>query len=229
MSSEGPIRLGLVALFVTSLVVAQLTASKLLAFSLPLALPIVGSTLVMPGSAVAYALTFFASDSYAELYGRKAATVVVNVGFAMNFVLLGLVWSTILAPSLPAAAQPVDPEAFRSVLAASTGIVAASLAAYVVSQNWDVFVFHSIREYTGGDHLWLRNIASTASSQLLDTVIFIGIGFVLVQGVPLESALALVIGQYILKLLIAVVDTPFVYAIVRFARGRTETATPAVQ
>jgi len=229
MSSEDPLRVGLLALFVTSLIVAQVTASKLLAFSLPVSLPVVGDALVMPGSALAYALTFFASDSYAELYGRRAATIVVNVGFAMNFVLLGLVWSTILAPSLPAAAQPVDPAAFRSVLAASTGIVAASLAAYVVSQNWDVLVFHTIGEYTNGDHLWLRNIGSTASSQLLDTVIFIGIAFVLFGDVGPAGALSLVIGQYVLKLAIAVLDTPFVYVVVRFARDRTETATPAVQ
>jgi uncharacterized integral membrane protein (TIGR00697 family) len=227
MSSEDPLQVGLVALFVTALVVAQVTASKLLAFSLPVALPVVGDSLVMPGAALAYALTFFASDCYAELYGRRAATIVVNVGFAMNFVLLALVWSTILAPGLPPAAQPVDPAAFRSVLAASTGIVAASLAAYVISQNWDVFVFHAIREYTDGDHLWLRNVGSTASSQLIDTVIFIGVGFVLFQGVPLSAALSLLVGQYLLKLLIAVLDTPFVYAVVRFAPDRDESTAPA--
>jgi uncharacterized integral membrane protein (TIGR00697 family) len=75
----------------------------------------------------------------------------------------------------------------------------------------------------------LRNIGSTASSQLLDTVIFITIGFVIVQGGPLSSAVSLIIGQYILKLLIAVLDTPLVYAVVRFARGRAESAAPAVQ
>ena len=225
-SSEDPLRIALAALFVTGLVVAQLTASKLLAFSLPVSLPVVGARLVMPGSAVAYALTFFASDSYTELYGRRAATIVVNVGFAMNFVLLALVWSTILAPGLPAAAQPIEPAAFRQVLAASTGIVVASLAAYAVSQNWDVFVFHAIGEFTQGNHLWLRNIGSTASSQLLDTVIFIGIGFVVFGDVTLSGALALVIGQYLLKLLIALVDTPFVYAVVAFARGREQAARP---
>ncbi|WP_324665923.1 queuosine precursor transporter [Haloarcula sediminis] len=225
-SSEDPVRIGLLALFITSLVVAQVTASKLLAFSLPVSLPVAGDTLVLPGAALAYALTFFASDSYAELYGRRAATVLVNVGFAMNFVLLGLVWSTILAPSLPAAAQPVDPEAFRSVLAASTSIVVASLAAYVVSQNWDVFVFHAIGEYTDGDHLWLRNIGSTASSQLLDTVIFVGVGFVLLGDTGTAAALSLIVGQYLLKLLIALVDTPFVYAVVAVARGRERGARP---
>jgi uncharacterized integral membrane protein (TIGR00697 family) len=219
-SGAGLAQITLVALFVTALVVSQVTASKLLAFQLPVSLPVTGSALVLPGAALAYALTFFASDCYAELYGRRAATIVVNVGFAMNFVLLALVWSTILAPGLPPEAQPVDPEAFRSVLGASTGIVVASLAAYVVSQNWDVFVFHWLREATGGAHLWLRNVGSTATSQLLDTVIFIGVGFVVFQGVPPSEALALIVGQYLLKLAIAVLDTPFVYAVVGLVRSR---------
>ncbi|WP_254272864.1 queuosine precursor transporter [Haloarcula marina] len=230
-SSDDVVQVGLVALFVTALVVSQVTASKLLAFGLPFSLPVVGEALVLPGAALAYALTFFASDCYAELYGRRAATVVVNVGFAMNFVLLALVWSTILAPGLPAQAQPVDPAAFRNVLAASTGIVVASLAAYVVSQNLDVFIFHELRDRTDGEALWLRNVGSTATSQLVDTLIFIGIGFVAFQGVGLSAALSLVVGQYVLKLLIALLDTPFVYAVVRFASNREDddAAAPAVQ
>ncbi len=229
MSSERSeaVRVGLVALFVTALVTSQVTASKLLAFSLPFSLPLAGSTLVLPGAALAYALTFFASDCYAELYGRRAATVVVNVGFAMNFVLLALVWSTIFAPGLPQAAQPVDLAAFRNVLGASTAIVVASLSAYVVSQNWDVFVFHWLRDRTDGEKLWLRNIGSTATSQLIDTVIFIGVGFILFQGVPPAEALALIVGQYLLKLAIAVLDTPFVYAVVGFARRNDVVTTPA--
>ncbi|WP_284011005.1 queuosine precursor transporter [Haloarcula pelagica] len=231
MTSEdgSPARVALIGLFVTALVVAQVTASKLLAFGLPFGVPLAGETLVLPGAALAYALTFFASDCYAELYGRRAATVLVNVGFAMNFVLLGLVWSTIFAPGLPAAAQPVDPAAFRSVLGASTGIVVASLAAYVVSQNWDVFVFHAIRRRTGPKQLWLRNIGSTATSQLLDTIIFISVGFVVFQGVPPSEALALIVGQYLLKLAIAVVDTPFVYAVVGLVRQREFGSASVVQ
>ena len=213
----------LAALFVTALVTAQLTAAKVLAFDVPFSLPYSGSSLVLPGAALAYALTFFASDCYTELYGKRAARRLVNVAFLMNFVMLGLVYSTIAAP---AAQSSIDPGQFAAVLGASTNIVAGSLVAYLLSQNWDVFVFHAIGEFTQGNHLWLRNIGSTASSQLLDTVIFIGIGFVVFGDVTLSGALALVIGQYLLKLLIALVDTPFVYAVVAFARGREQAARP---
>src|SRR6056297_1931134 len=91
-------QVGLISLFITALVTAQVTASKVLAFGLPFELPVAGEALVLPGAALAYALTFFASDCYTELYGKRAAQVVVNVGFGMNFVLLLLVYSTIAAP-----------------------------------------------------------------------------------------------------------------------------------
>ena len=205
-------QVALLALFVTALVTAQVTASKLLAFELPVSLPVAGGTLLLPGAALAYALTFFASDCYAELYGRRAAQVMVNVAFVMNFVLLALVWSTIYAPI--AGISGVGQSEFANVLGSSTGVVAGSLLAYIVSQNWDVVVFHRIRDATGGQYLWLRNLGSTASSQLIDTVIFITVAFVVFGGMGLGTAVSLMVGQYLLKLTIAVVDTPFVYLVV---------------
>ncbi|WP_254522653.1 queuosine precursor transporter [Natrinema caseinilyticum] len=229
--TEGQARAGptiaqvaLIGLFVTALVTAQLTASKVLAFELPFAVPISGSQLALPGAALAYALTFLASDCYTELYGRRAAQIVVNVGFVLNFLVLALVWSTIAAP---AADSSVDPDAFATALGASTNVVVGSLLAYVVSQNWDVIVFHRIRASTGPEMLWLRNIASTASSQAIDTIIFVGVAFAVAPAVlgvgvvlPTEVILSLIVGQYLLKLGIAVLDTPIVYAIVSLVRSR---------
>ena len=212
----------LAAIFVASLATAQLTAAKVLSFELPFALPLAGAELALPGAALAYALTFLASDCYTELYGKRAAQVLVNAAFAMNFLVLALVWSTILAPAAPSS---IDPAAFEMVLGASTNIVAGSLLAYVVSQNYDVVVFHAIGEWTDGDHLWLRNIASTGTSQLLDTVIFVGVAFWAVPTVfgigpqlPGAVVVSLMVGQYLLKLLIAILDTPLVYLITGAAR-----------
>ena len=214
-------QIALVGLFVTALVTAQLTAAKLLAIPLPTELPRVGSQIILPGAALAYAMTFFASDCYAELYGRRAAQIMVNVAFGLNFVVLALVWSTIRAPAL----DPTFAETFASALGPSTNIVLGSLLAYIVSQNWDVIVFHWLRDYTAGKYLWLRNLVSTATSQALDTAIFVSVAFiaapsVLGTGQPESTAvvIGLIIGQYLLKLLIAVVDTPFVYLVVKLLR-----------
>ena len=216
-------RIAIAALFVTALVTAQILAVKVIGLPLGRRLPYLGSSLLVPAGVVAYALTFFATDCYTELYGRWEATVLVNVGFAMNLVLLGLVW---LAIWLPGTDAGVDPAAFRQVLGPSTGIVAGSLLAYVVSQNLDVVTFDALRRWTRGDHLWLRNLGSTGTSQLVDTTIFIATAFWVVPvavgvGGPLPGSalLQLIAGQYLFKLGLAVADTPFVYLVVRYVRG----------
>lgn len=215
-------RIGLVALFVTALTTAQLTSSKLLAIPLPVELPAVGSGVILPGAALAYSLTFLASDTFSELYGEAAARRLVWVGFGMNFILLALVWSTILAPAV----DPEQASQYRAVLAPGTNIVLGSLGAYVISQNWDVYVFHRLKDATDGGKLWLRNILSTATSQAIDTVLFVGLAFyvapvILGFGQPLPGSVlvSLVVGQYILKLLIALGDTPVVYALVGILGG----------
>lgn len=223
MTRETPVgRIGLAMLFITALVTAQLTASKVLVA--PLSVPF--AQLLVPGGVLAYALTFFATDCYAELYGRREAQALVNVGFVMIFVMLGLVWFAI---AMPSAGPPISvaPGEFATVLGASTSIVAGSLFAYIVSQNWDVYAFHRLREAFDGEYLWLRNVGSTATSQAIDTVLFVGIAFYLLPRfldvgpqLPANAVLGLMVGQYVLKLLIAVVDTPFVYLVVGAVRGR---------
>ena len=207
----------LTALFVAALVTAQVISAKLLAVSLP-----VLGAVTAPGGTLAYAVTFFASDCLSELYGKSYARTVVNVAFGMNFVLLALVFATI---ATPAAQGSVDPAAFETVLGLSGNVVLGSLAAYVISQNWDVIAFHRIREFTDGDALWLRNVGSTASSQLIDTVVFTLVAFAVAPAVlgvgaalPTPVLVSLVVGQYVLKLLIALVDTPLVYAAVALVR-----------
>ncbi|WP_336134307.1 queuosine precursor transporter [Natronomonas amylolytica] len=221
----------LTAMFVTALVTSQVTASKLLLFESPVGLPVTGTDLVLPGAALAYALTFLATDCYTELYGKRAGQVLVNVGFLMNFLLLALVYSTIAAPAVPG--QPIDPASFAAVLGQSGPLVVASLTAYLVSQNYDVVVFHKLKELTDGEMLWLRNIASTGTSQAIDTVLFVGLGFYVLPQVGFGATyevgfvLSLIVGQYALKLLIALLDTPFVYLITGAIRRSKADGTTA--
>jgi len=226
-------QVALAAAFVTSLITAQIIAVKILSIPAPDVIPVVGGEILVPAGVLAYALTFASSDCYAELYGHKSATKLVNAGFLMNFFMLGLVWLAILLPGSPAG---VDPATFESVLQFSTNIVAASLVAYVVSQNWDVFTFGWLRNQTNGEHLWLRNIGSTTTSQLIDTIIFVIVGFFAVPKLlgfgmvlPTEVLIQLIVGQYLIKLGIAIAETPVVYAIVGAIESTAEPEPTATQ
>ena len=211
-------QLTLAALFVTALVTAQVTAAKVVAVGLPFSLPLTGDLITVPAAVFAYAITFFASDCYTELYGKRQAQALVNIAFLMNVVLLVLVWLAIWAPI--AEVSDVGQSAFAETLGASTGIVAGSLLAYLVSQNWDVIVFHRLKGYTDGNYLWFRNILSTATSQLIDTVIFITVAFFIFQGLPVDAIIGLIVGQYLFKLALVGLDTPFVYLTVGLVRSR---------
>ena len=76
--------------------------------------------------------------------------------------------------------------------------VFGSLLAYLLSQSFDVWVFHRIREATGGKHLWLRNTGSTLLSQVIDTLIY---GLVVWWGiVDFVTALQLAGAKYVFKI-----------------------------
>ena len=64
---------------------------------------------------------------------------------------------------------------------------------------------------TRGKHLWLRNNASTMTSQLADTIIvnsiFLGLGL----NLPWDVVAKIIVATYVAKLLIALADTPLIY------------------
>lgn len=210
----------LTGFFIASLTVANMTAAKLIHWG-----SIGGVELLTPAAVLAYALTFMWTDIISEVFGKKAARKVVWIGFFSQLLMLGLVEFAILMP------EPVWQGElaswFKQILGSTWFIVAASLIAYLVSQHHDVWAFHKWREVTRGRHLWLRNNLSTMVSQGIDTVLFISLAFgilpCIILGKPLIpwSALpSLMLGQYLAKIIIAVLDTPLVYVGVRIVRQK---------
>ncbi len=205
------------ALFVASLTASNYLASKLVATS------ILGLDVAFPAAVLAYALTFAFTDVISEVYGRKAAQRVVLAGFIAQLIVLAYNYFALSLPHAPF--SPASPEAYKSVVGGSAPVILASLTAYIISQTHDVWAFHWWREKTGGRWLWLRNNASTMASQLIDTVIFISLAFNLLPsllgGDPLPWSVIgnIILGQYIVKLIIAAADTPLVYALVALTRN----------
>ena len=61
----------------------------------------------------------------------------------------------------------------------------------------------------GGKRLWLRNNLSTMSSQLIDTSIYTLVVWWSI--VDIKTAIQIGLMEYLLKLVISIVDTLFVY------------------
>lgn len=170
---------------------------------------------VVPAGVLAFSITFLCTDIASEVYGPAVARRIVMGGFATLVLSLLL---TQLALAVPGAPFWQNQAGFESVLSSTTRIIVASLVAYLISQFTDVWIFHRLRSVTEGRLLWLRNNASTALSQLLDSAVFIVIAF---WGVlPVWE---MIVGQWALKLLIALLDTPLVYLGVAWLRGAVGT------
>lgn len=171
---------------------------------------------VVPAAVLVYSSTYLLTDIVDEVYGRKLGHRTVLIGFVANILGVLAIWLSIKwlpAPFIPAEFQ----EAYAKVLGQAPRIVFASTISYLISQNHDVWAFHFWKEKTGGKYLWLRNNLSTMVSQLLDTVIFITLAFY--GTVPMAVLLSMIKGQYIAKVIIAALDTPFCYLGVKLIQG----------
>ena len=156
-----------------------------------------------------YSSIFLATDILSENYGRAEANKAVRMGFVVSvIVLLMLSLSMLYQPTERQFAIDVH-NAFDTILNFAPRFVLGSLFAYLISQSFDVWAFHQIKKFTGDRWLWLRNNLSTMSSQIVDTAIF---SLVVWWGtVDLKTALQLGAVKFMFKMIIALIDTSFLY------------------
>lgn len=163
-------------------------------------------------------LTFLITDIVAEVHGRAMARKFVLAGIFTLCVLL--VYTAIFVVLEPHERYEMNEE-YRTIFGASLRIIIASITAFAISQFHDIWAFEFWKAKTKGRALWLRNNASTVVSQAIDTLVFMFIAFY--QITPQFDAafiIELAIPFYLFKVGFAALDTPLVYAGVRWLRER---------
>lgn len=187
----------LTASFAVCLVLANILAAKVVQIGF----------IEIPAAVILYPITFLCTDIIGEIWGKKQAAFTVRLGIIIQVIALVFIFAAILLPPAPYMAE--FQESYAAVLGGSARFVIASLAAALVSQNFDLFAFHLMKEKFPKQK-WLRN-NTTIVSQLIDTTIFIVIAFI--GTVP--NLLLLIGGQLLIKLIIALCDTPVFYFLTR--------------
>jgi len=187
---------GLYALIVISIIVCNIQVTK--------TVTLFGLTATLGN--ILYGSIFFATDLLGEIYGKSEAKKGVLIGFtALLSMTVYMQFSLLFKP---------DPSDFASehlkvIFGIMPRISVASLSAYLLSQLHDVWAFHFWRSKTKGKYLWLRNNFSTMVSQLIDSVVFCAIAFIGVF--EINTWWQILITTYLFKLIVAVIDTPFIY------------------
>lgn len=205
----------LVAIFCAALITSNIISSNGMIIT---GIHIGKIELLAPAAVLAYAITFLATDIIGQIWGKKEANFAVRVGFVSQIMTTGLIFLT------PIIFKPwfVGSDTYTT-LNNLGWFTAGSLVAYLCSQSWDVFIFHKIKDWAKAKmgeakynrQRWLWNNGSTMTSQIIDTIIFIGIGFGIGLGMRGSELIGLMIGQYLVKFCLALLDTPIFYLLTR--------------
>ena len=201
----------LAGLFITSLVVSNLIFQKFF-YWYPFDMKILGNPLFeLSVGILPYPLTFLITDLISEIYGKKKANQVVITGIFASFFSMGIL---LIANAVPAIeSSPVNNETFNQVFALSPIAVLASMIAYLFAQFVDIRIYHFWKKFTQGKKLWLRNNFSTFSSQLIDTVLVVGLLCVF-EVLEWHLFWGLVVSGFLFKVIVAALDTPLLYLFV---------------
>jgi len=189
----------IVGLFVAVLLISNIASTKIVDIW----------RFTFDGGTILFPLSYIFGDILTEVYGYRQSRRAIWIGFLsalMMSLILGLIG--LINPAEGWELQ----EAYMSILGQTPRIVAASLIAYFIGEFSNSYIMARMKILTEGKWLAARTITSTIAGQGIDTIIFVFIAFF---GVYSNSLLiAIVVSNYIFKVLMEVAFTPLTYKIV---------------
>jgi len=199
------------ALFVTSLIVANLIAVKL----------IQAGPLVLPAAVIIFPLSYIFGDVLTEVYGYGRARRVIWTGFACNLLAVLAMAASIRIPAAPfwtlgSLDGAASNQAYEALLGYAPRLLAASFAAYLVGEFLNAFVLAKMKIMTAGRFLWMRTIGSTVLGQLADSAIFITAAFW--GTIPPPVLGTMIVTQWLVKSAYEAAFTPVTYLVVGFLK-----------
>ena len=200
------------AIFVTTLVISNIIAVKLVTFA----------GLVVPAAVILFPIAYIFGHILTEVYGYSNARRVIWTGFFCN--LLAVI-AIVIAGALPAASfwsagvfttPSTAQQAYNAILGFAPRLLAASFIAYLVGEFLNSFVLAKLKVQTHGKYLWVRTIGSTLVGQGADSAIFISVAFLGI--LPAGGLLISILSQWLFKVVYEVIATPFTYLIVNYLK-----------
>lgn len=195
----------LLALYVVFTAITQILAAKVAAYDLGF------TTVFAPAAMLVFPVTFLITDIVNEKFGRRAVHKMIFVTLLTQVAMIGFLY---VGTNLPAAPFWENQDAWNKLLGIVPRITFASWITFLISENLDAYLFEVTRKITKGKHLWARNVFSTIPSLTVDTVVFVLLAFA-GTGLPVWT---LMVGQFLTKYLVAVMNIPFMY-LNRFVLG----------
>jgi uncharacterized integral membrane protein (TIGR00697 family) len=161
---------------------------------------------------IVFSSVFIVTGILTEYYGKAHAKKAVWLSFT-GMILMTL-FMLVTMGFRPAPGFQTAHQAMCVLFFPAPALLSASLIAYVVGQLNDIWIFTTLSWFTRGKLLWLRSFVATLIGAFLDNLIFSILAWIVFAPHPLPLAkvfLTYVLGNYILRVFVALVGIPFVY------------------
>lgn len=204
------------AFFITVLVVSNVASSAKI---VDLKISIGNFPLAFDAGTILFPLGYIFGDILTEVYGFKRSRRVIWMGFFALALSAAVFWLVSILPGEATWQSYAGDAAYAAILGgmSSGGIVLGSLAGYWTGEFSNAVVLARMKVWTEGRHLWLRTIGSTLVGQLVDTAAFVLVATVF--GVfPWSLFAMLLVSNYIFKVAVEALMTPFTYGLVSFLK-----------
>jgi len=192
-----------VAIFITSLIVANITSVKLIG--------VLG--LVLPAGVIIFPVSYITGDVLTEVYGYSQARKVIWLGFFCNLLAVAAIW---VGQIIPPVSFWDGQTAYERILGYAPRLLTASFLAYLVGEFFNAYVMAKMKIATKGRWLWTRTIASTLVGQGIDSLVFIVLAFA--GTIPARALVLAIIIQWIVKSAYEAAATPVTYRVVGFLK-----------
>jgi len=194
-----------VAVFITCLITANITAVKLV--------NVFG--LLLPAAIVIFPISYIFGDILTEVYGYRQARKVIWLGFLCNLIAVVAIWT---GQVLPPAAFWDGQAAYERILGYTPRLLFASFLAYLLGEFTNSFVLAKMKIATKGRWLWARTIGSTLVGEGLDSLVFITIAFI--GEIPMPQLASAIVLQWLVKSAYEAAVTPLTYVVIHFLKRK---------
>jgi len=193
------------ALFVTCLLTANVTASKL----------VTAGSLTLTAGIVIFPISYILGDVLTEVWGYAATRKVIWLGFACNVLMVAAIWA---GGALPPAPFWKGQAAYEEILGQAPRILAASFVAYLIGEFANAYVLARLKIATSGRWLWVRTIGSTVVGEGLDSLVFVALAFA--GTVASGTLIVIFVNQWLVKVVYEAAATPLTYLAVGWLKAR---------
>lgn len=203
--STTPIYELLIALFVMTLIVSNISSVKLAS---------VGS-IVFDAGTILFPLAYIVGDVITEVYGFRKLRRILTISVGMLLVTSITFW---VVGMLPPAEGWTSQAAYDSILGVVWRIALASVIAIFFGELVNAYVLARMKYRTKGRQLWSRLIGSSFVGNFVDTIIFSTIAFV--GTVPLVTLLSLMVSVFVIKMLVEIAISPLTIIVIDYIKRR---------